>query len=193
MVRVFFGVALVMVMVPLDRWSRIEVPVVASRMGSEPSFALLFRLRRVVDEQRVEHWQNEQSSRLTGQQTAEDRPGQRGVGLAAALERQRARDEREEGRQGRHRDRPDPQAGRLADGLDRRQALMASELLAQSVIRTELATLMPTMKMKPSSDWTLTADLVRRSIGMMPIKQSGTINMTVKGTRNERSSPTIRK
>ena len=100
-----------------------------SRMGGEPSFALLFRLRCVVDEQRIEHRKNEQCCRFTGQQTAEDRPGQRGVRLAAALERQGSRDEREEGCQSRHRDRPDPQAGRLADGLDRRQALMASELL----------------------------------------------------------------
>ena len=86
MIRVFFGAVVVMVMVPLDRRSRIGMSVLGSRMGGEPSFALLFRLRRVVDEHRVEHRQNEQSCRLTGQQTAEDRPGQRGVRLAAALE-----------------------------------------------------------------------------------------------------------
>ena len=49
------------------------------------------------------------------------------------------------------------------------------------------------MKMKPSSDCTLTAEPVRYSIGMMPIKHSGTIDMTDSGTRNDLSRPTIRK
>ena len=79
MIRVFFGAVVVMVMVPLDRRSRIGMPVIVSRMGGKPSFTLFFRLRRVVDEQRVEHRQNKQGCRLTGQQTAEDRPRQRGV------------------------------------------------------------------------------------------------------------------
>src|SRR5271157_2637569 len=42
MVRVLFGAALVMVMVPLDARSRIGMPVIASRMGGTPSFALFF-------------------------------------------------------------------------------------------------------------------------------------------------------
>ena len=58
MVRVFFGVALVMVMVPPDRWSRIGVPMIGIRLVGKPSFTLLFHLRRVVDEHRVEHRQN---------------------------------------------------------------------------------------------------------------------------------------
>src|SRR5208283_1342747 len=66
MIRVFFGAVVVMVMISLDRWSRIGVPVVASGMGGKPSFSLFFRLRGVVDEHRVEHGQNEQSCRLTG-------------------------------------------------------------------------------------------------------------------------------
>src|SRR5271157_257194 len=129
MIRIFCGVVVVIVMVPLVRRSRIGMSVIASRMGGKSSFTLFFRLRRVVDEQRVEHRQNKQSCRLTGQQTAEDRPGQRGVRLAAALERESPWDEREEGRQRGHGDRTDPQAGSLADGLDRRQAFVAAQLL----------------------------------------------------------------
>ena len=55
MVRDFFGAVVVTVVVPLDRRSRIGMPVIAIRMGGKSSFTLLFRLRCVVDEQRVKH------------------------------------------------------------------------------------------------------------------------------------------
>ena len=59
---------------------------------------------------------------------------------------------------------------------------------AKSVISTVLATLMPTMKMNPSSDCTLTAVPVKYSIGSTPIRHSGTTSMTVSGTINDLSS-----
>ena len=70
-------------------------------------------LGRFLDEQCVDHRQDEERGRLAGQQSAQDRPGQRGVGFAASFDGQGPGNHGEECRQGRHRDRPDAQLAAL--------------------------------------------------------------------------------
>ena len=54
-------------------------------------------------------------------------------------------------------------------------------------------TLIPTMKITPRTDCTLTAVPVTSSIGRMPIRANGTVNITVRGTTHDLSRATMMK
>ena len=72
MAWVVLGVAAVVI--PLDVRSRIRMHVFGGRMSRMASPALLFRLRRVVDEQRIQGRENKQGGGLTSQEPAQDGP-----------------------------------------------------------------------------------------------------------------------
>ena len=89
MCLVFLATALVIVMIPLDRRSWIGMPMIGRCVTGQPGFSFLFHLFGVADHPRVEAGHDEERGRLTGQQSPQDRAGQRRVGLAPPLEGQR--------------------------------------------------------------------------------------------------------
>ena len=146
----------VAVVVPLDVGCGVLIIIVAAATGR----VLLFLLARVADQQRIKCRQDEERRRLAGHQTAQNGPRQRRVGLAAALQRQ-APESREERRQSRHRDRPHPQAGRLADRLRRRQPLMPPQFLSVVCHQHRVGDLNADDEDESQQGCTFTADLVR--------------------------------
>ena len=115
----------------------------------------------VADQYGVEAGEHEECGGLAGEETADDRAGQRGIGLAAAFQGEcpgiRAK-----------------KAARavIVTGRTRIEAALRIACVgvspscrrsswAKSVISTVFATLIPTTKMNPSNDCTLIADPVR--------------------------------